>query len=150
MNQYNEQTRLVKPLEGEVLPPMRQSAPIDSAWLQSVTPTSTMVVQHHTDAQDRAKGFLWANVPLFAVIALCAVLVSSYSADVPLWSLAALIIFALTFTGAWLVSYIYTLKISPEGVAYYEAKNKWACIRREQQERWNYYNRLGPPGGGGR
>ena len=47
----------------------------------------------------------------------------------------------MTFVGAWLATYIYTLAISAEGIAMFEAKSKWDVIKREQQERWNYYNK---------
>jgi len=42
---------------------------------------------------------------------------------------------------SWLVSYVVTLAISAEGVAFFEAWMKWRIISREQERRWKHYER---------
>lgn len=107
-----------------------------------VAPSAQHIVTMKTSAVDRAQGFLIANVPLFAGLALGFVLISVFFFNVPFLSLPALVIFWITFVLAWLVSYIYTLMVSAEGIALYESKQKWNVIKREQQERWDYYKKL--------
>lgn len=107
-----------------------------------VAPSATHHVEMRTSAVDRSKGFLIATVPLFAGLALGMVLISVFFFDVPFLSLPALCIFWLTFVVSWLLAYGYTLAVSAEGIAHYEARQKWDVIRREQAERWNYYKQL--------
>ena len=107
-----------------------------------VAPSATHHVEMRTSAVDRSKGFLIATVPLFAGLALGMVLISVFFFDVPFLSLPALCIFWLTFVVSWLLAYGYTLAVSAEGIAHYEARQKWDVIRREQAERWDYYKKL--------
>lgn len=103
--------------------------------------SATQHIEMKTSAVDRALGFLIANVPLFAAFAVGVVLVSYVGFNVPFLSIPALVIFWLSFVAAWLISYGYTLSLSAEGVAHYEARQKWQVIKREQKERWNHYNK---------
>jgi len=107
-----------------------------------VAPSATHYVEMKTSAVDRSKGFLIATVPLFAGLALGMVLISVFFFDVPFLSLPALVIFWLSFVASWLISYVYTLAVSAEGIAMFEAKSKWDVIKREQRERWDYYKKL--------
>lgn len=108
-----------------------------------VAPSATHYVEMKTSAVDRSQGFMIATVPLFAGLALGMVLISTFFFSVPFMSLTALVIFWLSFVGAWLLAYLYTLAVSAEGIAMFEAKSKWDVIKREQRERWNYYKKLG-------
>lgn len=107
-----------------------------------VAPSSQHYVEMRTSAKDRAQGFLIATVPLFAAFALAIVLISVFFFDVPFMSLTALVVYWLAFVAAWLIAYIYTLAVSAEGIAMFEAKKKWQVIEREQRERWSYYKKL--------
>jgi hypothetical protein len=107
-----------------------------------VAPSATHHVEMKTSAVDRSKGFLIATVPLFAGLALGMVLISVFFFDVPFLSLPALVIFWLSFVASWLISYVYTLAVSAEGIAMFEAKSKWDVVKREQRERWDYYKKL--------
>jgi len=107
-----------------------------------VQPSAQHIVEMKTSAVDRSKGFLIATVPLFAGLALGMMLISVFFFGVPLMSLTALVVFWLSFVAAWLVSYIYTLAVSAEGIAMFEARSKWQVIKREQEERWNYYKKM--------
>lgn len=101
--------------------------------------SATQHIEVRTSATDRAKGFLIATVPLYAAFALGVVLVAYLLWDTPILSWSALLIFWLSFVAAWLMGYVWTITISAEGVAFYEAKQKWNIIKREQTERWDYY-----------
>ena len=107
-----------------------------------VAPSATHYVEMKTSAVDRSKGFLIATLPLFAGLALGMVLISVFFFGVPFLSLSALVIFWLSFVVAWLLAYVYTLAVSAEGIAMFEAKSKWDVIKREQRERWDYYKKL--------
>jgi hypothetical protein len=136
---------LVKPLPTPQTP-VRRMTPADLNTVThalDVTPTATHHVEMKTSAVDRSKGFLLATVPLFAGFALGLVLVSVFFLSVPFWSLTALVIFWLSFVGSWLASYLYTIAVSAEGIAMFEARSKWKVIEREQTERWNYYKNQG-------
>ena len=107
-----------------------------------VQPSAQHYVEMRTSAKDRAQGFLIATVPLFAAFALAIVLISVFFFSVPFMSLTALVIYWLAFVAAWLVAYVYTLAVSAEGIAMFEARQKWNVIKREQEERWNYYKQM--------
>lgn len=143
-NRYDQGTNLVKPEPQQ--PIVRRLSPGELNQVQhviDVQPSAKHYVEMRTSAKDRAQGFLIANVPLFAGLALGMVLIAVFFFEVPFLSLPALVIFWLTFVAAWLISYIYTLAVSAEGIAMYEARQKWNVIKREQQERWNYYKNQG-------
>ena len=135
------------PMEGELLPPVRQVySPTElntASHTIQVQPGVTHEIQMRTSAVDRAQGFLISNVPLFAAFGFGSLLVCVFFYSVPFWSLTALVVFWLTFVGAWLISYIVTLVLSAEGIAFYEAHQRWGVIKREQEERWNYYRNIG-------
>lgn len=122
-------TQAAPPLKGEIVHTI------------NAAPLATQHVEVKTSAVDRAKGFLIASVPLYLTFAAAVVAVVVFGFSVPLASLATLTIFFLSFTAAWVVGYCYTLQTSAEGVALYEAKQKWATIRDEQRWRWGWYER---------
>lgn len=105
-----------------------------------VTPNATSHIEMKTSAQDRAIGFLIASMPRTFAFSLAVTLASIVLGGVTL--AASLVILFGTFSIVELASYIYTLAVSAEGTAHYEARQKWAVIRREQAERWRHYNRL--------
>lgn len=112
-----------------------------TAHVIDVAPTATQHVEMKTSAVDRALGFLIANVPLFGAFALVVVLAAINLHSSPLLSWFAFNVFWVTFTLSWLISYVVTLAISAEGVAFFEAWMKWRIISREQDRRWEHYNR---------
>ncbi len=128
------------PLARREAPPM----PVNSQVTHVIdaAPVATQHVEMRTSAVDRAKGFLIASVPLYAGFALVVVLVCVFFAGVPLLSLPTLLIFWLSFVAAWVVGYTYTLSVSAEGVAHFEARSKWDVIKEEQRRRWAHYERL--------
>lgn len=105
-----------------------------------VTPTATSHIDMRTSAVDRAKGFLIASMPRTFAFSLSVTIAGIVLGG---WSLAtSLVLLFSIFSVVELISYIYTLYVSAEGTAHYEARQKWAVIRREQAERWRHYNRL--------
>lgn len=110
----------------------------------AVTPTATSHVDMRTSAKDRAQGFIIASMPRTFAFSLAVTLAAITLGGVTL-GVAFVILFGV-FSIVEIASYIYTLAISAEGTANYEARQKWAIIREEQRERWNHYNRLN--GGG--
>lgn len=115
-------------------------APAQPPMVLEVTPTATSHIDMRTSAQDRAIGFLIASMPRTFAFSLAVTLASIVLAGVTL--AASLVILFGTFSVVELASYIYTLTVSAEGTAHYEARQKWAVIKREQAERWRHYNRL--------
>lgn len=133
-------------VRGEILPPERKAAPLqglqDVSHAIDVPPTATQHIEMKTSAVDRSKGFLIANVPLFGAFALGVWLLSGLLAKAPLFSFLGLCILWSSFVMAWLASYCYTLYVSAEGTARYEARRKYDIIAEEQRRRWDYYDRL--------
>jgi hypothetical protein len=104
--------------------------------------SATQHIELRTSAVDRAKGFLIASVPLYMAFALGVLLLSVLFAGVPFWSFWGLSVFWLSFVLAWLWGYRETLIRSAEGIAHYEAKRKWDVVEREQEKRWEHYDRM--------
>lgn len=104
--------------------------------------SATQHIEIRTSSVDRAKGFLIATVPLYAAFAIAVLALSVKFADVPILSFWSFTIFWLSFVLAWLAGYWVTLEKSAEGIAHFEARKKWKIIEREQEKRWDYYDRL--------
>jgi hypothetical protein len=114
----------------------------DTSHTLNVPMQSTQHIEMKTSAVDRSKGFLIANVPLFGAFAVGVWLLSGWVASYPLFSFMGLIILWSSFVLAWLASYWYTLRVSAEGIAMFEARAKWDVVKREQQYRWNHYDQI--------
>ncbi len=122
-------------LRGEVLPPAHNKIDL------SVTPTATTHVEMRTSAQDRAWGFLIASMPRTFAFSLAVTLLAIVAGGVSL--VVGFVILFGTFSIVEIASYIYTLAISAEGTAHFEARQKWTVIKEEQRERWSHYSKLG-------
>ena len=106
----------------------------------AVVPTATAYVEMKTSAKDRAQGFIIASMPRTFAFSLAVTLAAITLGGVTLG--AAFVILFSVFSVVEIASYVFTLAISAEGVASYEARQKWAVIREEQRERWNHYKRI--------
>ena len=106
----------------------------------AVTANGTSHVEMKTSAQDRAWGFLIASTPRTFVFSLAIVLISMLATDIGV--IAGIVMLVSIFSVVELASYVYTLAISAEGTANYEARQKWAVIREEQRERWKHYKKM--------
>lgn len=144
-NKYTNQANFVAPAEvtaiakrgaGQLLPVQ------DTSHTLNVPLGATQHIEMKTSAVDRSKGFLIANVPLFAAFALGVWLLSGLITSTPLFSFLGFCILWLSFVLAWLASYAYTLRVSAEGIAMFEAKSKWRILEKEQDRRWEHYDKL--------
>ena len=114
--------------------------PINDSIMVNVTPTATSHIDMRTSAQDRAIGFLIASVPRTFAFSLAVAIAGIVLAG---WSLAvSLVVLFGLFSVVELASYIFTLLVSAEGTAHYEARQKWAILRTEQKERWAHYKKI--------
>lgn len=113
-------------------------APINAEVIHTIDaqPNATQHVELRTSAIDRAVGFMIATAPLCFGFAVAVVGIVVLGFGVPLVSVATLVIVFTVFAVVWTVAYLYTLSISAEGVSLFEAQEKWAIIRTEQQLRW--------------
>lgn len=142
-NRYNSTANYVA-----ALPVKRQPTAIEimpSYQVDHSLNTPLSAIQHvdmRTSAVDRSKGFLLASVPLYAAFALGVVLMMVLFTGYPFFSFWAFSVFWLSFVLAWAWGYRETLMKSAEGVAFFEAKAKWRIIEREQDRRWEHYERL--------
>ena len=132
----SEVTAVAKRGPAQVLPVQDTRHTID------VPMQATQHIEMKTSAVDRSKGFLLANVPLFGAFAVGVWLLSGLLAHYPQFSFMGLIILWSSFVLAWLASYWYTLRVSAEGIAMYEARSKWGVIRDEQRRRWEHYDKV--------
>lgn len=114
--------------------------PVNDSIMVNVTPTATSHIDMRTSAQDRAIGFLIASVPRTFAISLAVAIAGIVLAG---WSLAvSLVVLFGLFSIVELASYVFTLLVSAEGTAHYEARMKWAILRTEQRERWAHYKKI--------
>jgi hypothetical protein len=123
-NRYNASTNLVKPESTAVAKRVpAQVLPVQTtAYTLDVVTQSTQHIEMRTSAVDRAQGFLIANVPLFGAFALGVWLLSGLMTTSGFFTLTGLVILWLSFVAAWLASYYYTLQVSAEGIAMFEAR----------------------------
>lgn len=103
---------------------------------------ATQHIELRTSAVDRAKGFLIGTVPLYAAFAVGVTAAAVWLTGEPILSFWAFMVFWLSFVLAWLAGYKMTLDKSAEGIAHYEAHEKWGVIKEEQRRRWAHYDRL--------
>ena len=104
-----------------------------------ITPSSQQIVRMETSAVDRATGFHIAFGPIAFLAGGVVLVLAIFYKNVELWSLLALLIFGMTTLIVWLLAWVCTLFISPEGVSLFEAWNKWGVIKTEQRERHKFY-----------
>ena len=87
------------------------------------------------DYRDRAEGFQLATVPIALAFGVGVLLVSVVGFSTPLFSVAALTVFWVSFLAWWLLAYAIHLLFSPDGTAFIGAVRGWRYIEREQAER---------------
>lgn len=113
----------------DVLPP--------SEYVLDITSSVSHETKNVTNARDKAYGFLLMNVPLFGSFAIGVWALASWQTGYPLLNMVGFLILWLSFVAGWLLMYLYTLFFSLEGVALYEARQKYLIVRREQEYRWS-------------
>lgn len=130
----------VAPLRRAEMPTM----PTHSEVVHTIdaTPHATQHVEMRTSAVDSAWGFLIRSVPLYAIVSIATVAVCVLGFGLPWLAMPTLVIFVVVFAASWLISVLYHMRISPEGVNYMEADRKWGVIEREHENRWAYWLRM--------
>lgn len=106
-----------------------------------VQPTATVETRVAGDHLNRAQGFVLESSVLAAVVAVLAAVVAVVGFQTPLVSLGVLQWFWTAFAVVWAVAYGLHKFMSPEGNAVLHTMGLWGYMKREQRERWAYYNR---------
>ena len=95
----------------------------------------------HSSHRDRALGFTLATAPLAGVASLVAALVAILGFQVPIVSLAALLVALGGFAVVWLIAYAHHVWVSPDGALLAHVILAWSYLKREQKERHKRYGR---------
>ena len=119
----------------EILPPESHgAAPL-------VQPTATVESRVQGSYTDRAMGFLVATSALSVVVGVLSVIVAIAGVGVPFLSLGILGWFFAAFAAVWLAAWVVYNVASPDGNAVLHTWGLWGYMKREQKDRWAYYNR---------
>jgi hypothetical protein len=102
----------------------------------------TTVLMPKAGYEDRAKGFSIATAPLAGVAGLVAALVGILGWQVPIASLATLLLALAGFALVWLIAYIAHVLISPDGTMFAYTLLAWLFLRAEQKERHRRYREV--------
>lgn len=137
MNRYDKGPNYIGP--GEIVQARRQAAiaPADPMQLPAAPATSEVILR--TTYEDRARGWLLAVTPLSAVGGLAGVLLAAVGYAVPIFSLAALLVYFGTFAATWLLGYIVHTMVSPDGVALLHVLFAWRYVNAERRARERTY-----------
>jgi hypothetical protein len=93
----------------------------------------------HSSYHDRALGFTLATAPLAGVAALVAALVGILGFQVPIMSLAALLLALGGFALVWLCAYALHVWVSPDGALLAHTLLMWRLLFLEARERRKRY-----------
>jgi hypothetical protein len=132
-NQYDIATRFVAPLPAS----KPQVEIVEVEWDLPAPPQTVLLPT--ANYTDRARGFGHATGPLAGVVGLVAALVGIIGWQVPIASLAALLLALGGFALTWLLAYIAHTLISPDGALFIHVVLMWGYLRREQRERHKRY-----------
>ncbi len=99
----------------------------------------TTVLMPHAGYEDRARGFSIATAPLAAVVGLVIALAAIIGWQVPIASLATLLLALGGFSLVWLIAYVAYTLISPDGTMFAHTLLAWRYLRAEQKERHKRY-----------
>ena len=126
-----------------VSPAPRPSRPVEIIEVPQDLPSApTPVLMPQAGYEDRARGFGLATAPLAGVTGLVAALVGILGWQVPIASLATLLLALGGFALTWLLAYLAHVLISPDGSLFVHVLATWAYLRREQAERHRRYAQL--------
>ena len=119
----------------EILPPEAHgAAPL-------VQPNAIVEARIIGSYQDRAKGFVLESSVLAAVVGVLAAVVAVVGFSTPIVSLGVLQWFWTAFALVWAVAYALHKIMSPDGNAVLHTMGLWGYMKREQRERWAFYNK---------
>ena len=89
----------------------------------------------NSNYSDRAVGFRLAWAPMAWITGLLVAVIGAVGYSVPVVSLMTLLPFGTGFAVVWLVGWLITVAISPDGIALLHAINQWRLIHREHKAR---------------
>ena len=119
----------------EILPPEAHGA------APMVQPTAMVEARIVGNYQDRAKGFVIETSLLAAVVGVLAAVVAVVGFSTPFVSLGVLQWFWTAFALVWGIAFGLHKLMSPDGNAVLHTMGLWGYMKREQAERWRFYNR---------
>lgn len=128
---YDTQPR---PALGDLLPP--EPAALGAIEVQ---PAAQTIIHQKDTELTRAKATVVFSLPLALGLSLVTTAVVLTLTATPILSAVTLIVFFLTFVGAWLAAFIFHVSRSPAGAAYMHTKSMWRVIEREQRHRHAAY-----------
>ncbi len=140
MKQYTKRDNFVAPL------PTRVEI-IESPPAQLPSPPQTVLLPQ-AGYEDRARGFGIATAPLAGVAGFVVALVGVIGWQVPVASLATLLLALGGFAAVWLCAYVAHVIVSPDGAAFAHVILGWNYLKREQKERHKRYASLCDKNGG--
>ncbi len=126
-----------------------KAAPVRKVGKVQVLPPEPVAVQPASLTQgavsgshlDRAKSFNLVALPLAGGVGVGSLIVGLVGFSVPIMSVAALAWLWSGFLLTWLIAWGLHLLFSADGVSLLHTVNQWDYLKREQRERWRYYNR---------
>jgi hypothetical protein len=135
MTKYTKRDNFVAPV------PQPRVEIVESSPAQLPAPPSTVLLPT-ANYTDRARGFSLATAPLAGVAGLVAALVGILGWQVPIASLATLLLALGGFALVWLAAYIAHTLISPDGATFFHVLLAWRFLRAEQKERIRRYREV--------
>jgi hypothetical protein len=93
----------------------------------------------HSGHVDRAKGFSIATAPLASVVGLVMAIVGVLGWQVPIASLATLLLALAGFALTWLTAYGLHVFVSSDGALFVHVLLAWRYLNTEQKERHKRY-----------
>ena len=106
-----------------------------------VQPASMVEARVQGSYQDRARGFNLVALPLAGGVGVGSLIVGIVGFSIPIASVAALAWLWSGFLLTWLIAWGLHLLFSADGVSLLHTMGLWGYLRREQAERWAFYNR---------
>lgn len=104
--------------------------------MEIMAPTPVRTEQRlATSHVDRAKGFSIVSLPLAAGVGLGGLLLAVGLFQVPIFSMAAVLVLFLAFLATWLVAWLWYQSASPDGVALWTVLLHYKLLRHEQRAR---------------
>lgn len=103
---------------------------------------ATQHIEMRTSHVDRAVGHLIFNVPMMAIVAILTPVLKGLVSTAPVTLMGGLTLWFITFAILWAGTWIVSLVISAEGIGLISELLKWKLLFREQDRRWQHYERM--------
>jgi hypothetical protein len=118
-------------------PPVQIISPTDPSFVGTGLPPAPISEPYPLSSfRDRSHGFVLATAPLAAATGFVVLLIGILAFNVPVLSVAALLLALAGFTVAWTIAYLAHTLISTEGALLVYTLSVFAYLKREQKERF--------------